>query len=234
MTTHPSPPATSATRRMRPASRAGAVLLAAALLGQPLAALASSLDSLVKAVKFNDTRAVKKMLAQGMDPNAVDSQGMPLLVLAAREKSDDVAALLANAPKIDLEAKDKADENALMLAAINQDAGLVKLLIDKGAEVNKTGWTPLHYAASAGDDAIVKQLLDASAYIDAASPNGTTPLMMAARGGHADTVKLLLDEGADMRIKNQLGLTATDFARQYNHTEIAAGLAARQKTISTQ
>ena len=226
-----SPSCVANARRIR---GAGAALLIAAVVAQPLVALASPLDSMVKAVKFNDVRAVKKMLAQGVDPNSVDSQGMPLLVLAAREKSNDVAGLLAAEPKIDLEAKDKADENALMLAAINKDDALVKLLIAKGAQVNKTGWTPLHYAASAGDDAIVRQLLDESAYIDASSPNGTTPLMMAARAGHTETVKLLLDEGADMSIKNQLGLTAADFAKQYNHVDIATGLVARQKTLSTQ
>ena len=51
-----------------------------------------------------------------------------------------------------------------------------------------------------------------SAYIDAESPNGTTPLMMAARYGSEKAVQLLINEGADLTLKNQLGLTALDFA----------------------
>jgi ankyrin repeat protein len=43
-----------------------------------------------------------------------------------------------------------------MLASLNGDAGLVKLLIDKGAEVSKKGWAPLHYAATNGHDDVVK------------------------------------------------------------------------------
>ena len=82
----------------------------------------------------------------------------------------------------------------MMMAALNGDLNFVNLLIAKDAEVNKKGWTPLHYAAANGHDDIVKLLLDHSAYVDAGSPNGTTPLMMAARGGHVSTVKLLLDE----------------------------------------
>ena len=197
---------------------------AGALASLALAAHASSFDSLVKAVKFDDVKAVQKALSQGADPNATDSEGMPLIVLAAREKSDKVAnALMAN-PKTDIEKLDAAGENAMMLAALNGDMDLVKALIDKGAEVNKKGWAPLHYAAANGHDDIVKLLLDNSAYIDAGSPNGTTPLMMAARGNHLSTVKVLLDAGADSRLKNQIGLTALDFAKRYHAKDVTEGL----------
>ncbi|MCF7695887.1 ankyrin repeat domain-containing protein [Mycetohabitans rhizoxinica] len=197
-------------------------------------AQAGPADTMIKAVKFDDVEAVRKLLAAGVDPNLVDAGGMPMLVLAAREKSGKVAALLADQPKTDLEKLDRAGENAMMLAALNGETGLVKHLIEKGAEVNKSGWTPLHYAATTGQDEVVKLLIDHFAYIDAASPNGTTPLMMAARGGHITTVKLLLDDGADLTLKNQLGLTAIDFAKQYNQKDIADGLAARLEKIQAQ
>jgi uncharacterized protein len=205
-----------------------------ALIGSPLATQAAPADTMIKAVKFDDVNEVRKLLAQGVDPNMVDAQGIPMLVLAAREKSDKVATLLIDNPKTDIEKLDPAGENAMMLAALNGDANIVKQLIDKDAEVSKKGWTPLHYAATTGQDDIVKLLLDHSAYIDAASPNGTTPLMMAARGGHLSTVKLLLDEGADLTVKNQLGLTAIDFAKRYNQKDIAEGLAARLQTMQQQ
>lgn len=200
------------------------LVCAAALASLALSAQASDLDSLVKAVKFDDVKAVQKALAQGADPNATDSQGMPLIVLAAREKSDKVANALMADSKTDIEKLDASGENAMMLAAFNDDIDLVKALIAKGAEVNKKGWAPLHYACSNGHDDIVKLLLDNSAYIDAGSPNGTTPLMMAARGNHLSTVKLLLDSGADSRVKNQLGLTALDFAKRYHAKDVAEGL----------
>ena len=188
---------------------------------------AAPIDSLIKSVKFDDVDGVNKLLAKGMDPNSVDNQGYPLLVLAAREKSDKVgAALLAN-PKTDVEIQDKAGENAMMMAALNGDIEFVKQLIAKDAEVNKKGWAPLHYAAANGHDDVVKLLLDHSAYVDAGSPNGTTPLMMAARGGHVSTVKLLLDNGADLTVKNQIGLSALDFAKTYKEPDVVEGLTAR-------
>jgi len=188
---------------------------------------AAPIDSLVKAVKFDDDKAVAKDLAGGQDPNATDDQGMPLLVLAAREKSDKVAAVLLDNPKTKIEAEDRSGENALMLAALNSDTDLVKLLITKGAEVNKKGWTALHYAAANGNDDIAKLLLGYSAYVDAQSPNGTTPLMMAARGDHISTLKLLLDNGADLNAKNQIGMNALDFAKQYKAPDAIKGLTAR-------
>lgn len=208
----------------RRALRQFALICAGALVALAGAAQASNLDSLVKAVKFDDVSAVGKALSHGADPNATDEQGMPLIVLAAREKSDKVAKTLMADPKTDVEKLDAAGENAMMLAALNGDADLVKALIDKGAEVNKTGWAPLHYAAANGYDDIVRLLLENSAYIDAGSPNGTTPLMMAARGNHLSTVKVLLDAGADSRVKNQLGLTALDFAKRYHAKDVAEGL----------
>ena len=184
-----------------------------------MAASAAPLDSMIKAVKFNDVDSVKSLLAKGMDPNSVDNQGTPMIVIAAREKSTEVALSLMQDKHTDINKTDPAGENAMMLAALMQDAPLVDALIAKGAEVNKAGWTPLHYAASAGYDAIVTTLLNASAYIDAGSPNGTTPLMMAARAGHATTINLLLAQGADPSLKNQIGMTALDFAKRYKEPD---------------
>jgi hypothetical protein len=210
--------------------RVAAASVAVGLAGALFAAVpaqAASVDSLVKSVTFDDVNGVTKDLTSGMDPNTTDDHGMPLLVIAAREKSNKVAALLIANPKTNIEAEDQAGENAMMLAALNGDIDLVKLLISKDAEVNKKGWTPLHYAAANGHDDIVKLLLDNSAYVDAGSPNGTTPLMMAARGDHLSTVKLLLDNGADLSAKNQIGLTALDFAKHYNAPDVTKGLTAR-------
>ena len=81
----------------------------------------------------------------------------------------------------------------------------------RGPDDVKKAWD---YAASGGHAAIAQILLDHSAYIDAESPNGTTPLMMAAMYGSPDVVKLLLAQGADRDLKNQLGMTALDFAKQ--------------------
>jgi len=113
--------------------------------------------------------------------------------------------VLSQAKGVDLNITNPQSENSLMLAAIQNQLELAQLLIDQGAEVNKTGWTPLHYASTKGHIDMMRLLMENDAYLDAESPNGTTPLMMAAHYGTAKAVKLLLEEGADPRIKTALG-----------------------------
>lgn len=198
------------------------VAVAAMLVGA--AAWAGPVDDMRHAVEFDDVKAAQKLLARGVDPNLVDAKGNPMLVVALREKSLKVAEALIRAKDIDFDKTNAAGETPLMMASLQNELDLVKLMVDQmEVEINKTGWTPLHYAATNGNNDIVKFLVDHAAYIDAESPNGTTPLMMAARGGHIETVKLLLDEGADMRLKNQQGMTVIDFAERYHQKEIAEG-----------
>ena len=178
-----------------------------------------------RAVNIDDVGAVRSLLAQGFDPNAVDSKGNSALYLALRYKSLKVARVLIDDPHIRLNQLNPSDENALMIACLQGDLGIVKLMVDKGAEINKPGWTPLSYAATRGHTDIVKFLLDHSAYIDAAAPNGSTPLMMAAYFGYDSTVKLLLDEGADPKLKNAMGYTALTLATNMHHKDIAAMIA---------
>lgn len=188
-------------------------------------AWAGSYDDFFTAIKRDSPQQVEMLLQRGFDPNTVDPErGETGLILALRGDHAAIATVLMKAPGINLEAKARNGDTALMIAAIKQNKPAVEALIALDAEVNRPGWTALHYAASVGANEIVQLLLDASAYIDAESPNKTTPLMMAARGGHILTVKLLLDEGADATLKNDQGLSAIDLARKFNHVDIVDGL----------
>jgi ankyrin repeat protein len=111
-----------------------------------------------------------------------------------------------------------------MMAALKGHADWVRKLIERGAQVNKTGWTPLHYAATGPNPAVVQLLLERGAQVDAESPNRTTPLMMAARYGNEAGVDILLARGADPKRTNDLGLSAADFARDAQRTALSARL----------
>ncbi|MGM3276471.1 ankyrin repeat domain-containing protein [Ralstonia sp. 24A2] len=199
------------------------------------AAFATPQDDLRAAVEYNRPVLVQKYVAQGVDPNLNTREGTPLLVDALKDKNLEVAAALIRAKNIDFERTNAAGENALMMAAYQGLLPMVKLMVETyDVEVNKTGWTALHYAATNGYDDVVKYLLDHAAYIDAESPNATTPLMMAAMNGHITTVKLLLDEGADMNLRNQQKMDVIDFAKRYHQDEIATGLESRRRKLAEQ
>jgi len=193
------------------------------------AALASSFEDFFFAIRNDDVAIIQRLAQRGFDLNTVNQRGEHALFLAMRDDAVKVAAYLLSQPSVQVEVRTVNDESPLMMAALKGRLALAHRLIERGAEVNKPGWAPLHYAAtdaSAQAPAMVRLLLEHHAYIDTESPNGTTPLMMAAHYGSALVVKILLDEGADPTIKNQQGLTAIDFAHRANRTEVAEVIAA--------
>lgn len=187
-------------------------------------AQAGAWEDFFHALELDDADTVADLLRRGFDPNARDVRRQPAITVALFEDSRKVAAVLLANRRLNVEARNAKDESPLMVAALRGNLEAARTLIARDADVNKTGWTPLHYAASSGSDnaqAMVRLLLDHSAYIDATSPNGTTPLMMAAEYGEIDVARLLLQEGADPTLKNQLGLTALDFARKAERDGLA-------------
>ena len=187
---------------------------------------AGSYEDFFDAIKNDDPATVTALLNRGFDPNTRSPTGDHGLFLAVREPSPKVAAVLTAWPKTEVESRSAKDESPLMLASLRGLGDLVRQLIARGADVNKPGWAPLHYAATRGHLDVMNLLLDNHAYIDASSPNGSTPLMMAALYGPPSAVKLLLEAGADPLLKNDLGLTAIDFAYRDNRAESAEIIAA--------
>ena len=204
--------------------------MAAVALGVVSAGVwAGAYEDFFVAVLRDDGDAITALLHRGFDPNTRDPKGQVGLTIALQNGANKAFAALLASRRVNVDARTAQDESPLMMAAIKGNVEAVKALIARDADVNKTGWTPLHYAASAGSPqhaVIIALLLENHAYIDAASPNGTTPLMMAAHYGSAGAVQLLLEEGADPTLKNQLGLTAADFALRVSRTESAEKIAA--------
>jgi ankyrin repeat protein len=187
---------------------------------------AGSYEDFFIAVKQDNAGVVRNLIQRGFDANTVDPNGQFAIILALREPSLAVVAALLDDASLQVEVRTKNDESALMLAAFRGLSEICEQLIKRGADVNKPGWAPLHYAATGGHLMTLQLLLDNHAYIDAASPNGSTPLMMAAMYGTPSATKLLLEAGADPALKNDLGLTAVDFAQRAKKTESADIIAA--------
>ncbi|HWJ94283.1 MAG TPA: ankyrin repeat domain-containing protein, partial [Telluria sp.] len=105
-------------------------------------------------------------------------------------------------------------------------------LLAKGAQVNRNGWTALHYAAASGDDEIARILLQRGARVDSLSPPASgayTPLMMAAREGHDSTALMLIEQGANPTLKNTEGLDAVQLAERAGKTHVASAISARSR-----
>ncbi len=173
---------------------------------------AGSYDDFFKAIQLDQAKPIEVLLRRGFDPNTVHPDGTPAIIKAFQEQSFNAAKALIDAQGIRVDVRNSRDESALMLASLRGQENLVVSLVSKGAAVNKSGWTPLHYAATGGHVRVSAFLIGAHADVNAESPNGTTPLMMAAMYGNAETVKLLLESGAEAYPRNDQDLSAEDFA----------------------
>lgn len=201
-------------------ARWGALVLLAGMK----AASAATVDDLFTAVAIDNLRAFRTIVQDGVPKGLLDKQGDTILIAAVRNDSAKVFDFLVDEKKVDLEAVNVSGETALMIAAYRDRPQWVERLIARGAEVNRPGWTALHYAATVDSRESVRLLLEHAAYIDAESPNRTTPLMMAARGGHAELCRILVWAGADPTPENERDLSAAGFARRKGDTELAEWL----------
>ena len=195
-------------------SKALYTLVIAGLSCALVPAYAGSYEDFFVAIRNDNAGAISDLLKRGFDPNTPDATGQPGLTIAVREHSIKAARALLSSPDANVDVPNAVGETPLMIAALKGEIAGVTLLLDKGAKVSKPGWTPLHYAATGPEPKLVAMLLDRGADIEALSPNGTTPLMMAAQYGPEDSVTLLLARGADPKKRNQLDLSAVDFAKR--------------------
>eukprot|EP00471_Norrisiella_sphaerica_P006449 CAMPEP_0184488054 /NCGR_PEP_ID=MMETSP0113_2-20130426/10500_1 /TAXON_ID=91329 /ORGANISM="Norrisiella sphaerica, Strain BC52" /LENGTH=130 /DNA_ID=CAMNT_0026870525 /DNA_START=475 /DNA_END=867 /DNA_ORIENTATION=+ len=103
----------------------------------------------------------------------------------------------------------------------------VRAAIDNGVDIEQLddevdpgrgkGRTGLQEAAARGHVEVVEMILDQNPRIDHQDYwNGRTALMEAAKGGHAEVVMMLINSGASTEIRDYDGLTAYDWAEQYN------------------
>ena len=182
-----------------------------------------SFDDVLVAVRNGKVREVSSFLAKGADPEATDTDGNTLLMLAVREKDAAMTDLLLRA-RAKVNARNLREETPLMLAAWSRCEPCVEMLLERDALIDNPAapWTPLHYAAHQGDARIVARLLQAGAKVDARSANGTTPLMMGAMSGVPDVAKALIKAGADPKLRNVNQDRAEDLALKRGHTEYAA------------
>ncbi|XP_044291695.1 ankyrin repeat domain-containing protein 63 [Varanus komodoensis] len=99
--------------------------------------------------------------------------------------------------------RDDAGRSALSLACERGYLEVTELLVQFGADpdaVDSRGWSPLMYAASQGQTAVIEWLLRVfrrlGLYLERADHAGSTALLLASAGGHSQCVRALRAAGA--------------------------------------
>ena len=164
-------------------------------------ALSAVEGTVADAAMKGDVAAVRTLLKDGADVNAVQGDGVTGLHWAARQGSVELATTLVVAGANVRATTRFGAVTPLHLAAERGAAPVVSVLIKGGADVDartSTGATPLMFAAASGDTAAVAALLDGGADIEAREKDREqTPLIFAAAANRTDVVKLLLARGAN-------------------------------------
>jgi ankyrin repeat protein len=158
--------------------------------------------------------------ADGLSDNERDKNSF--FIAAKSNQIEDVISFLEKDKKY-AKISTVNNQTALHLAANNGNLELVKLLIEKGADVNaKTNddATPLHVAANNDNLELVKLLIENDADVNAKTNKGATPLHMAAVNGHFDIAKLLIENDAKVNEKTNDDATPLHVAANNGNLEL--------------
>ncbi|MEN9358516.1 MAG: hypothetical protein RL095_51 [Verrucomicrobiota bacterium] len=156
---------------------------------------------LCAAVQAGDLAAIRRLLAEGQDPNQTDPQGWPLMYRAGVRGSIEIlAALLEAGARLDGE----EESTALCGACSEGHLEAIRWLIEKGAILNRPSpaHTPLHSAAAHPE--AVRLLLSLGAQWDARDHCDSQPIHNAACFS-LESLKIFQAAGASLDVKDCLG-----------------------------
>ena len=183
--------------------------------------------ALADAAKQKQIATIQSLLAQHVDVNAPQPDGMTALHWAVNQDDTEFVTLLLRAGA-DVKAANRYGVTPLSLACTNGNGAIVKSLLDAGADPNsalKGGETVLMTAARTGKVEPIKLLLARGAAIEGkAQTGGQTPLMWAAAEGNVDAVNALVAAGADIHARLDSGFTAFLFAAREGRIAVAEAL----------
>ena len=140
-----------------------------------------------------------------------------------------VERMLNDGVDVNLRAYDSEECPLHYAARSDKGFAVVKLLLDRGADVNaenESRTCPLHIACAWHEIPVIKLLLDSGADIDAVNDDGTA-LCMACGAGNEEIVQLLLGRGAKINLGdfgNRLTKSPLVRACRWGHFTIAQHL----------
>ena len=177
-------------------------------------------SALTEAAIVGSAPVIDALLKAGADPNAKNPEGETPLMAVARSGKVEAARLLLEA-RADINAREEwGGQSALMWAAAQSQAEMVKFLASHGADLNargvirqwerkviteprpkdlnKGGFTPLLYAAREGCVECARYLIEAGADPNLEDPERITPLNMALLNLHFEFAAYMIKAGADV------------------------------------
>jgi ankyrin repeat protein len=177
-----------------------------------------------EAAAAGNTAVLEKLLKAGANPNTPGPDGMtPLMVIARTTNVAAARVLLDNGADVNAKEQQKS-QTALMWAAAQSQAKMVKELVKRGADVNARATVNNMSTASYNPLGMMDWPANVSSEPRAGQPlaGGLTPLLYASREGCTGCVKALIDGRVDLNLQDPQGVTALIMATQNLQFDTAA------------
>lgn len=190
------------------------------------------------------TTLVTLVLDRGMDVNhnyveSTSAKGMrffvrhaPVLVDISLRAADEI-----DKKQFELWKKDfGSNSSALHSAAAGGHEAVVKLLVDRGANIHHVttqGWNVIHFAAWAGVLPILQFIVQRGVFVQAMTEQSWTALHCAAFRGRAPTIEMLANLGVPVDAFTKQRKTALHLAASEGHEDAVRTLVARGANLET-
>ncbi len=183
-------------------------------------------ELLDEAVRTGDLEAVERLLDEGVDVNALDTDDYqtPLMTaLELRELEIFLRLVQAGAdPTREGTGIATSGENAISVAARQGSPWALRVLLEARARQVDLNRALMLGCANA---AVVRVALEAGANVNAKGHKDETPLICAASAGASEAVSALLEAGANVERTSKQGRTASEVAKLKGFDEIVTLLA---------
>jgi ankyrin repeat protein len=173
---------------------------------------------LILAARNGSGAMIEALLKAGADPSKAASTGATPLMSAAT--SGDVGAVKALLDGgADLNAREKTNgQTALMFAAWEDRADVIRLLVSRGAHPGLSSFVMLLDEPMFDDDGLPIVRRKGAQSVGNSVMGGMTALLFAARDGNLDAVKALIESGADVnQVSGGDGSSAINIAIANGH-----------------
>lgn len=186
----------------------------------------SSVEEILKTIHENFTaleeederrNCIESLISRGI-PFSADSYALYM-----EKKKEEICDKIIRAG-IDVNAFTSEGVPLLCIATRNDNVEQLKILLDKGADINAVskdrGYSAVMDAVWRKDYEIAKILIEKGADLNIMSSDGQPILVLAVGNGNAKIVKLLIESGADPDIQDSMGMSARAYAKLFKKDEL--------------
>jgi uncharacterized protein len=184
------------------------------------------------------TATIRRLLANGANPNSIDTYGRtPCHVAAHLKRRAALTILLKGGCNPNALERDRYD--IATIAGVADDPETLRIALANGAKAtnitSRYDGTALIASAHLGHDEVVRLLVEAGAPLDHVNNLGWTALIEAiilGNGGrrHTNVVRILVSAGANVNLADRNGVTPLAHAQSSDYREMVAILKAAGAT----